>query len=61
MLMCCTYELNVGNISDKEIMMIQNDLNNRPRCNPARRRTKTLGYKTPAEVFYKEISRKMVA
>jgi IS30 family transposase len=41
------------NISDREIMMIQNDLNNRPR--------KTLGYKTPAEVFYKEISRKMVA
>jgi len=36
-------------ISDKEIIQIQNDLNNRPR--------KTLGYKTPAEVFYKEVSR----
>ena len=40
-------------VSDKEIMMIQNSLNNRPR--------KSLGYKTPAEVFYKEISRKMTA
>lgn len=40
-------------ISDKEILMIQNKLNNRPR--------KTLGYKTPAEVFYKELSRKMSA
>ena len=40
-------------VSDKEIMMIQNSLNNRPR--------KALGYKTPAEVFYKEISRKMTA
>jgi len=86
MLVCCTYELNVGfyfcepysswlrglnentnglirryipkktdftTISDKEIIQIQNDLNNRPR--------KTLGYKTPAEVFYKEVSRKLVA
>jgi len=40
-------------VSDKEIKMIQNSLNNRPR--------KALGYKTPAEVFYKEISRKMTA
>ena len=40
-------------ISDKEIIMIQNKLNYRPR--------KALGYKTPAEVFYKEVSRKMVA
>ena len=40
-------------VSDKEIMMIQNKLNNRPR--------KTLGYKTPSEIFYKEIVRKMAA
>jgi IS30 family transposase len=40
-------------VSDKEIIQIQNDLNNRPR--------KTLGYETPAEVFYKAVSRKMVA
>jgi len=40
-------------VSDKEIIQIQNDLNNRPR--------KTLGYDTPAEVFYKAVSRKMVA
>jgi IS30 family transposase len=39
--------------SGKEIIQIQNDLNNRPR--------KTLGYETPAEVFYKAVSRKMVA
>jgi len=41
------------NISLDEIMMIQNKLNHRPR--------KTLGYKTPFEVFMKEISRKKVA
>lgn len=40
-------------ISDKEIVMIQNKLNHRPR--------KSLGYKTPFEVFMKEVSRKMVA
>ena len=40
-------------VSYEEIIMIQNSLNNRPR--------KTLGYKTPSEVFYKEITRKMVA
>jgi len=40
-------------VSDKEIIQIQNDLNNRPR--------KALGYDTPAEVFYKAVSRKMVA
>ena len=40
-------------VSDKEIMMIQNKLNNRPR--------KTLGYRTPSEIFYKEIIRKMAA
>jgi len=41
------------NISEKEIVTIQTKLNNRPR--------KSLGYRTPAEVFYKEFSRKMVA
>lgn len=40
-------------ISDKEIVMIQNKLNNRPR--------KTLGYSTPAEIFYKAVIRKMAA
>jgi len=41
------------NISNNEIMMIQDKLNHRPR--------KTLGYKTPFEVFFKEISSKMSA
>jgi len=41
------------NISDNEIMMIQDKLNHRPR--------KTLGYKTPFELFFKEISSKMSA
>jgi len=41
------------NISQDEMIMIQNKLNNRPR--------KALGYKTPNEVFMKEVSRKMVA
>ena len=41
------------NISDNEIMMIQNKLNHRPR--------KSLDYKTPFEVFFKEISSKMSA
>ena len=40
-------------ISQDEIIMIQNKLNNRPR--------KALGYKTPSEIFMKEVSRKMVA
>ena len=37
------------NISKEEIVMIANKINHRPR--------KSLGYKTPAEIFYKEISR----
>jgi len=41
------------NISQNEIIMIQNKLNHRPR--------KSLGYKTPFEVFMNEVSRKMVA
>jgi len=41
------------NITHKEIMMIQNSLNHRPR--------KALEYKTPFEVFMNEVSRKMVA
>jgi IS30 family transposase len=40
-------------VSNREILMIQNRLNNRPR--------KTLGFKTPSEVFLKEIARKIVA
>lgn len=40
-------------VSDEEIQMIQYRLNHRPR--------KALGYKTPYEVFMKEISRKLVA
>lgn len=44
---------NFEDISDEEIQMIQYRLNHRPR--------KTLGYKTPYEVFMKELSRKLVA
>ena len=40
-------------ISNEEILMIQNSLNHRPR--------KALGFKTPFEVFMNEVSRKMVA
>jgi len=40
-------------ISNKDIIMIQNRLNHRPR--------KSLGYKTPYEVFFKEVSKKIVA
>lgn len=40
-------------VSDEEIQMIQYRLNHRPR--------KALGYKTPYEVFMKEVSRKLVA
>ena len=41
------------NISQTEITIIQNRLNNRPR--------KILKYYTPNEIFFKEVSRKMVA
>jgi IS30 family transposase len=36
-------------LSDEEIRMIQNRLNNRPR--------KRLGFKTPAEVFHQSLKR----
>ncbi|MDB2405520.1 IS30 family transposase [Arcobacteraceae bacterium] len=41
------------NINQSEIIIIQNRLNNRPR--------KILKYYTPNEIFFKEVSRKMVA
>jgi len=41
------------NINQTQIMIIQNRLNNRPR--------KILKYYTPNEIFFKEVSRKMVA
>ncbi len=41
------------NVSKDEIIMIQNRLNHRPR--------KVLGYKTPYEVFFKELSRKLAS
>lgn len=41
------------NINQSEIVIIQNRLNNRPR--------KILKYYTPNEIFFKEVSRKMVA
>jgi IS30 family transposase len=41
------------NISKDEILMIQNRLNHRPR--------KVLGYKTPYEVFFSEMSRKLAS
>ena len=44
---------NFENVSQSEIVIIQNRLNNRPR--------KILEYYTPNEIFFKEISRKMVA
>ena len=40
-------------VSDNEIQMIQYRLNHRPR--------KSLGYRTPYEVFMQDISRKLVA
>ena len=40
---------NMANITDEEIKMIENRLNNRPR--------KRLGYRTPAEVFHQSLSR----
>ena len=39
------------NVSKDEIIMIQNRLNHRPR--------KVLGYKTPYEVFFSEMSKKL--
>jgi len=39
----------MSTISDEEIRMIQNRLNNRPR--------KRLGFKTPAEVFHQSLKR----
>jgi IS30 family transposase len=39
----------MANITDEEIRMIENRLNNRPR--------KRLGFKTPAEVFHQSLSR----
>jgi IS30 family transposase len=39
----------MANITDEEIKMIENRLNNRPR--------KRLGYRTPAEVFHQSLSR----
>ena len=39
----------MANITDEEIKMIENRLNNRPR--------KRLGFKTPAEVFHQSLSR----
>jgi len=39
----------MANITDEEIKMIENRLNNRPR--------KRLGFKTPAEVFHPSLSR----
>ncbi|WP_434636706.1 IS30 family transposase [Sulfurimonas sp. NW7] len=41
------------NVSKDEIIMIQNRLNNRPR--------KILGYKTPYEVFFSEMSKKLAS
>lgn len=41
------------NVSKDEIIMIQNRLNHRPR--------KVLGYKTPYEVFFSEMSRKLAS
>jgi len=41
------------NVSKDEILMIQNRLNHRPR--------KVLGYKTPYEVFFSEMSRKLAS
>ena len=41
------------NVSKDEILMIQNRLNHRPR--------KILGYKTPYEVFFSEMSRKLAS
>jgi len=41
------------NISQEEIVTIQNKLNHRPR--------KSLGFKTPFEVFMKAFSKKMTA
>jgi IS30 family transposase len=43
----------VLNISQDEIIMIQNRLNHRPR--------KVLNYKTPYEVFFSEMSRKLAS
>ena len=39
----------MANITDEEIKMIENRLNNRPR--------KRLGFRTPAEVFHQSLSR----
>jgi len=39
----------MSTVSDEEIRMIQNRLNNRPR--------KRLGFKTPAEVFHQSLNR----
>jgi len=41
------------NITDEQIVEVQNRLNRRPR--------KILGYKTPAEVFMSEFSHQMAA
>ena len=41
------------NVSKDEIIMIQNKLNHRPR--------KVLGYKTPYEVFFSEMSKKLAS
>ncbi|MDY0118878.1 MAG: helix-turn-helix domain-containing protein, partial [Bacilli bacterium] len=41
------------NITDEQIVEVQNRLNNRPR--------KVLGYKTPAEVFFDTITKSYVA
>jgi len=41
------------NVSKEQIIMIQNRLNHRPR--------KALGYKTPYEVFFSEMSRKLAS
>ncbi len=40
-------------VSKEEIIMIQNKLNHRPR--------KVLNYKTPYEVFFNEMSRKLAS
>ncbi len=42
-------------ITIRQVIDVQNSLNYRPRCNPTGTRTKTLGFKTPAEVFFGSI------
>ena len=44
-----TKKLAMSTVSDEEIRMIQNRLNNRPR--------KRLAFKTPAEVFHQSLER----